>query len=64
MPAALLAIRRIGEIMCAIAGAPSYRRFAEHMLTRHPDREVPSRSEFLARVARAKAAGAKSGRCC
>jgi len=64
MPAVLRLIRSAGEIMCAVAGIPSYRRFTEHMRVRHPDREVPSRSEFLALVALAKAAGAKSGRCC
>lgn len=64
MPAILELIRSVGEIMCAIAGAPCYRSFTEHMRTRHPDREVPSRSEFFARLAHAKAAGAKSGRCC
>ncbi len=38
---------RLGELVRAIIGAPSYDRYIEHMRLAHPDRPALDREDFI-----------------
>lgn len=39
--------RRVGELVHAVIGAPSYDRYVAHVRTEHPDRVPLGRDDFI-----------------
>ena len=54
-------IRETGNLM---VGLPDYDRYVAHNRTRHPDRPVMSRAEFVTERTTRRYEGGGSGRCC
>jgi uncharacterized short protein YbdD (DUF466 family) len=56
--------RRMRETANLMVGLPDYDRYVAHSRTRHPDRPVMSRAEFVAERTTRRYEGGGSGRCC
>jgi uncharacterized short protein YbdD (DUF466 family) len=55
--------RRCAAIARRVAGVPDYEAYVAHVRARHPERIVPTRSEFFAERIEARYRGT-GGRCC
>ena len=56
--------RRIRETLHLMVGLPDYHYYVAHVRSRHPDRPVMSRAEFVRERTVRRYAGKGTGRCC
>jgi uncharacterized short protein YbdD (DUF466 family) len=42
-------LRRLGELVRGVIGAPSYDRYLDHMRSTHPERPLLGRDDFIRR---------------
>ena len=56
--------RRLRETGNLMVGLPDYERYVAHNRTRHPDRPVMSRAEFVAERTTRRYECGGAGRCC
>jgi uncharacterized short protein YbdD (DUF466 family) len=59
----LVALRDVAAIARRVAGIPDYDAYVAHVRARHPERPIPTRSEFFAERQNARYRGAGRG-CC
>ena len=55
-------IRKIWSLLGQVMGEGEYLRYCEHLRVKHPDRKVPSASEFY--VSRLNEKYSRPNRCC